>query len=181
MKWRCVAYGALAQVTEAGYSYYCTLLPSLWRWPQLLRVAVPFVLTVRPFWACNILSVNTRAHSVDTAKISVHKNGCCCCRGYRCSSVCACPSSTMRGCTSGTTSQLHSCSVRFQRQHRADWYSHRTQPAALCVYSRAGLTASRRRARTRGILPQRPICGASLRRPFANTRQARISSNGGCG
>lgn len=130
---------------------------------------------------CNILSVNTRAHSVDTAKISVHKNGCCCCRGYRCSSVCACPSSTMRGCTSGTTSQLHSCSVRFQRQHCADWYSHRTQPAALCVYARAGLTASRRRARTRGILPQRPICGASLRRPFANTRQARTSSNGGCG
>ena len=35
------------QVTAAGYSYYCTLLPSLWRWPQLLRVALAFVVTVR--------------------------------------------------------------------------------------------------------------------------------------
>ena len=35
------------QVTAAGYSYYCTLLPSLWCWPQLLRVALPLVLTVR--------------------------------------------------------------------------------------------------------------------------------------
>ena len=28
-------------MTAAGYSYYCTLLPSLFRWPQLLRVAIP--------------------------------------------------------------------------------------------------------------------------------------------
>ena len=34
-------------MTAAGYSYYCTLLPSLRRWPQLLRVALAFVVTVR--------------------------------------------------------------------------------------------------------------------------------------
>ena len=28
-------------LTTAGYTYYCTLLDSLTRWPQLLRVAVP--------------------------------------------------------------------------------------------------------------------------------------------
>ena len=51
-----------------------------------------------------------------------------------------------------------------------------------CVFTPGlDLTASRRRARTRGILPQHPVCGASLRRPCANTRQARISSNGGFG
>ena len=36
-----VLAGAKGQVTAAAYSYYCTLLPSLFRWPQLLRVAIP--------------------------------------------------------------------------------------------------------------------------------------------
>ena len=33
--------GADGALTTAGYMYYCTLLDSLTRWPQLLRVAVP--------------------------------------------------------------------------------------------------------------------------------------------
>jgi hypothetical protein len=59
----------LSQVTVAAYSYYCTLLPSLWRWPQLLRVVAALVLTVRAHFT--IIMIMLLAHLAEVLVVHV--------------------------------------------------------------------------------------------------------------